>query len=151
MESTSVINCVGTEVSAWAPGIQWTGIISRVKQYTSSSSRVAFPRKSTMLPGQRSRFAQGERKECNTRTCISKNFVKKRSNHPSGIQLGCVERAWEAVPKASQASTQAKWNVATCNCVRFWGVSRPWEKSVSLADTFDRERDHISAKDLMSY
>lgn len=135
MESTSVIKCVGTE--RWAVDRRASsGRVSSREQNSTSVPRVSFPRMSTMLPGKRSRFARGERKECNTRTCITKNFVKKRSNHPSRIQLACAVEAWEAVAKALQASMQAKWNVSKCDCVRFWGVSGPLGKG----DAHSRER-----------
>ena len=139
MESTSVIKCVGRR---WAVDRRASsGRVSSRKQNSTSVPRVSFPRMSTMLPGKRSHFAQRERKECNTRTYITKNFGKKRSNHSSGIQLGCAVGAWEAVVKALQASMQARWNVSTCDCVRFWGVSRPSGKG--HAHSRERARSYI--------
>ena len=55
----------------------------------------------------------GERAECNTRRCVSKNVTKKWSKCQSGIQLGCAVESWEAIPKALQASRQAEWDVST--------------------------------------
>ena len=67
-----------------------------------------------MLPD-RACFILGERAECNTRRCVSKNVTKKWSKCQSGIQLGCAVGSWEAIPKALQASRQAEWDVSTCD------------------------------------
>ena len=75
-------------------------------------------------------FILGERAECNTRRCVSKNVTKKLSKCQSGIQLGCGVGSWEAIPKALQASRQAEWDVSTCD----WDTHSQfgfWERAYS--------------------
>ena len=75
-------------------------------------------------------FILGERAECNTRRCVSKNVTKKLSKRQSGIQLGCGVGSWEAIPKALQASRQAEWDVSTCD----WDTHSQfgfWERAYS--------------------
>ena len=40
-ESTSIINCEGMGGSGLSPGIQWTGITTRAKQYTKSTAVIS--------------------------------------------------------------------------------------------------------------
>ena len=75
-------------------------------------------------------FILGERAECNTRRCVSKNVTKKLSKCQSGIQLGCWVGSWEAIPKALQAFRQAEWDVSTCD----WDTHSQfgfWERAYS--------------------
>ena len=117
-----------------------------------------------MLPGQRLCFEQEEREECNRR-CILR--MLQGNETIVQVEYKLVVR-WEhdSMRDHTQgvasfhASRMRRFHMQLCSILR---LSRPWEKetptadlvfeseyvplSVSLADTFDGEPKHISAKD----
>ena len=86
------------------------GRVSPQEQNSIPNPQLSFPWMSTMLPD-RACFILGERAECNTTRCVSKNVTKKWSKCQSGIQLGGTLGSWEAIPKVLQASRQTEWDV----------------------------------------
>ena len=118
-----------------------------------------------MLPAQRLCFEQEEREEWNTRRCILRMLQGNETIVRAEYKL-VVQREHESMRDHTQrvasfhASRMRRFHMQLCSILR---ISRPWEKetptaylvfeseyvpvSVSLADTFDGEPKHISAKD----
>ena len=118
-----------------------------------------------MLPGQRLCFQQEEREECNGRRCILRMLQGNETIVQAEYKL-VVRWEHESMRDHTQgvasfhASRMRRFHTQLCSILR---LSRPWEKetptadlvfeseyvplSVSLADTFDGEPKHISAKD----
>ena len=118
-----------------------------------------------MLPGQRLCFEQEEREECNRGRCILRMLQGNESIVQAEYKL-VVRWEHESMRDHTQgvasfhASRMRRFHMQLCSILR---LSRPWEKetptadlvfeseyvplSVSLADTFDGEPKHISAKD----
>ena len=118
-----------------------------------------------MLPGQRLCFEQEEREECNTRRCILRMLQGNETIARAEYKL-VVRWEHESMRPHIQgvasfhASRMRRFHMQLCSILR---LLRPWEKetptahlvfeseyvpvSVSLADTFDGEPKHISAKD----
>ena len=118
-----------------------------------------------MLPGQRLCFEQEEREECNRRRCILRMLQGNETIVQAEYKL-VVRWEHESMRDHTQgvesfhASRMRRFHTQLCSILR---LSRPSEKetptadlvfeseyvplSVSLADTFDGEPKHISAKD----
>ena len=147
-ESTSIINCVGWGGSGWSPGIQWTGITTRAKQYTKSTAVISMDVHNAT--GQ-SMFYYWEKGQNVTREDVYQRTLRRNeANVKVGYNL--VVRWNHERPYPRRCRLPGKQNEMFPHAIEtptadlvFQGEHIP--VSVSLADTFDRELERISAKD----